>query len=167
MTMMSCSGAAATQESAVLANLALVDSFTANSRLQLKSGSPTVLTYKADATGLAGTSWIASGINNGKGGVVSDANTSKVTAKFNNEGGLSGNGGCNTYTASFTTSGKKRLKIGPAISTMMACEPNSVMTTEQRYFAALAKVATYHRDGNRLTLRDASGATQVTFVPAS
>jgi heat shock protein HslJ len=167
MTMMACSGAAATQETAVLANLAKVNSFTAGAKLQLKSGSSTLLTYKADATGLAGTSWVATGINNGKGGVVSDANTSKVTAKFNTEGGISGKGGCNTYSASFTTSGKDGLKIGPAVSTMMACDPASIMTTEQQYFAALTKVATYQRDGNRLTLRDASGATQVTYIPAS
>ncbi len=166
MTMMACSGAAATQETAVLANLAKVDSFSSGSHLQLKSGSTTVLTYKADARGLAGTSWVASGINNGKGAVVGAADTSKVTAKFNTDGVISGNGGCNTYTASFTTSGKNGLKIGPAASTMMACEPSSVMTTEQQYFAALTKVATYQRDGNQLTLRDATGATQVTYIPA-
>jgi len=167
MTMMACSGAAATQETDVLANLALVDTFTNAAQLRLKMGESTVLTYKADATGLTGSSWVASGINNGKGGVVSDANISKVTAKFNADGGVSGSGGCNTYTASFTTTGSNGLKIGPAISTMMACEPTSIMTTEQQYFAALEKVATYQRDGNRLTLRDASGATQVTYIPAS
>jgi len=167
MTLMACSGAAATQETAVLANLEMVDAFVAGSKLQLKSGNSTVLTYKAVPTGIAGTSWKATGINNGKGGVVSDANTSKVTAVFTSEGAVSGNGGCNTYSASFTTTGKNGLKLGPAISTMMACEPSSVMTTEQQYFAALAKVANYQRDGNRLTLKDSTGATQVTFIPAS
>ena len=166
MTMIACTGDVATQETDVLANLALVDSFSSGARLQLKMGTSTILTYKADASGLEGSSWVATGINNGKGGVVSDASTSKVTAKFNTDGGLSGNGGCNTYTASFTTSGKDGLKIGPAISTMMACELASVMTTEQQYFAALTKVASYQRDGNRLTLRDASGAIQVTYIPA-
>ena len=165
MTMMACTGAVATQETDVLANLALVDSFASGARLQLKMGTTTILTYKADASGLEGSSWVATGINNGKGGVVSDANTAKVTAKFNTDGSVSGSGGCNTYTASFTTSGTNGLKIGPAASTMMACEPASVMTTEQQYFAALKKVATYMRDGNQLTLRDASGATQVTYMP--
>lgn len=167
MTLMACSGAPAAQETAVLANLAKVDSFTSGSKLQLKSGGDAVLTYKADVTGLAGSSWVATGINNGKGGVVSDANTRKVTAKFNTEGGISGSGGCNTYGADFTTSGRNGLKISPVVSTMMACEPTSVMTTEQQYFAALAKVTKYQRDGNRLTLKDASGATQVTYIPAS
>ncbi len=167
MTLKACSGAAAAQENAVLANLALVDTFTIAERLQLKMGSSTVLTYEAGMTGLAGSSWVATGINNGKGGVVSDANTSRVTAKFNTEGGVSGSGGCNTYTANFTTSGKVGLKIGPAISTMMACEPASIMTTEQQYFAALEKVSRYQRDANQLTLKDSSGATQVTYIPAS
>ncbi|MDP2013413.1 MAG: META domain-containing protein [Actinomycetota bacterium] len=167
MTMMACNGAAATQESAVLANLALVDNFTIGARLQLKMESSTVLTYEAGMTGLAGSSWVATGINNGKAAVVSDANTSRVTAKFDTEGRISGSGGCNTYTATFTASGKNALKIGPAASTMMACEPESIMTTEQQYFAALAKVTSYKRDANRLTLMDSSGATQVTYIPAS
>lgn len=57
-------------------------------------------------------------------GVVSDATTSKVTAIFNSEGPVSGNGGCSTYSASFTMTGKNGLKVSPAISTMMACEPS-------------------------------------------
>ena len=39
--------------------------------------------------------------------------------------------------------------------------------TEQQYFAALAKVATYQLEGNQLTLRDSQGATQVSFVPTA
>ncbi len=167
LTLMACSGAAAAQETAVLASLAKVDSFTSGSKLQLKSGGDSVLTYEADVTGLAGSSWVATGINNDMGGVVSDANATKVTAKFNTEGGISGSGGCNTYGADFTTSGKNGLKISPVVSTMMACEPTSVMTTEQQYFAALARVTKYQRDGNRLTLKDENGATQVTYIPAS
>lgn len=165
MTLKACSGAAAAQETAVLKNLAAVDSFAAPVRLRLKNVGKTVLTYKADASGLAGSSWVASGINNGKGAVATDANTAKVTAKFSALGVISGSGGCNTYTASYATSGQSGLTIGPAASTMMACE-TAVMTTEQQYFAALGKVAKYQRDGNKLTLRDAAGATQVTYIPA-
>ena len=151
----------------MLANLAAVDSFDSVTGLQLMADDATVLNYAADSVGLAGSSWQATGINNGKGGVESSASTGKVTATFNAEGGVSGNGGCNTYTADYTTSGRRGLTIGPAISTMMACEPPDVMSTEQQYFAALDKVATYDRTGNQLTLRDASGAIQVTFIPAS
>jgi heat shock protein HslJ len=40
------------------------------------------------------------------------------------------------------------------------------MATEGQYFAALEQVATYSIEGNQLTLRDADGATQVSYVLA-
>lgn len=167
MTMKACSGAVAAQETAVLANLAAVTSFDTSSGLQLMADGSTVLTYVADGASLVGSSWTASGINNGKGGLETNAYTGKVTATFNDKGGISGNGGCNTYGADFTTSGKRGLTIGPVVSTMMACDPAELMATERQYFAALEKVARYERTGNQLTLKDAKGATQVTFIPAS
>ena len=39
--------------------------------------------------------------------------------------------------------------------------------TENQYTAALAKVTTYQLEGNQLTLRDADGATQVTYTQAT
>jgi heat shock protein HslJ len=41
------------------------------------------------------------------------------------------------------------------------------MATEQAYFTALAAATAFSLDANSLTLRDASGATQVTFSPAA
>jgi heat shock protein HslJ len=41
------------------------------------------------------------------------------------------------------------------------------MDTEQQYFAAMAKAATYQLEGNQLTLRDGQGAIQVSFVQAA
>jgi heat shock protein HslJ len=48
----------------------------------------------------------------------------------------------------------------------MACE-GDVQDTENQYAAALAKVTTYQLEGNQLTLRDADGATQVTYTQAT
>jgi len=42
-----------------------------------------------------------------------------------------------------------------------------VTDTEQQYFGALAKVATDQLEGDQLTLRDAQGAVQVSFVLAA
>ena len=41
------------------------------------------------------------------------------------------------------------------------------MEQETKYLAALQKAATYSIDGNMLTIRDASGATQVVATPAA
>ena len=86
--------------------------------------------FEAQSGDLAGTSWIVTGYNNGKQAVTSVINGTTVTAKFGSDGNVSGSGGCNSYSASYTTNGKKTIKIGPAISTQMACaQPEGVMQT--------------------------------------
>ena len=56
--------------------------------------------------------------------------------------------------------------IGPIAATKKLC-PDDVMTTEDAYFAALAATAKYKISGDTLTLRDAGGATQVTYTLTS
>jgi heat shock protein HslJ len=125
-------------------------------------GSP-VLTYAPGLSSLAGTSWQATGINNGREAVVSQAGTEKVTATFAEDGTISGSGGCNTYSGTFTTGEGGAITIGPVAATEMAC-PEPAMQIEQTYFAALGNATTYELEGSTLTLRDANGATQVTFT---
>ena len=73
--------------------------------------------------------------------------------------GISGNGGCNSLSASYERSGDN-LSFGPVRTTRMACEP-AVMEREQDFIEALgltAEVAT-EDDGKLglLVLRDAGG----------
>jgi heat shock protein HslJ len=167
MTLKACTGPVAAQEQAILAALPLVASFTTTSGLTLTDASGAeLLVYTAAATGLEGSSWTATGINNGKEAVVGTATTGSVTADFGADGTLSGSGGCNNYTASYTISGSDAISIGEIGSTKKMCD-DATMTTEQQYFAALAASTTFSLDANSLTLRDASGAMQVTFAPAS
>ena len=164
MTMRACQESVAAQEAAIVAALPSVTSFTADTTLVLQDASgAALLTYAPGLSGLAGTSWQATGINNGKEAVVSQAGTEKATAAFGDDGTISGSGGCNTYSGSFTTSGTDAITIGAIAATAMAC-PEPAMEIEQMYFAALANAATYQIEGNTLTLRDAGGATQVTMA---
>ena len=117
-------------------------------------------------SGLGGTSWTATGISNNNQTVASSATVPTITAEFGKDDSLSGFGGCNNYTSTWTTTGPDGLTIGPVGSQLKACEQD-VMDTEQQYFAALAKVATYQLEGNQLTLRDSRGAVQASFVPAA
>lgn len=165
MTMQACVGPISVQEAAVMKYFPQVKTFTKGANLALKDAKgKTLLIYKAMATGLAGTSWQAAGVNNGKQAVVGDGNTAMVTATFSADGKLSGKGGCNNYATSYTLTGKTGIAIAPVASTMMMCQPDSLMATESQYFVALAKSITYVREGGRLTLRDANGAIQVTYV---
>lgn len=113
---------------------------------------------------LEGTLWAAVGINNGRGGVQSLAEGTAATATFA-DGTVSGNSGCNTFTAAYTLDGAN-LTIGPAASTMMMCaDPEGLMEQETNFLNGLANVATWEIHNGVLTLRDADGATQITFLP--
>ena len=168
MTEMACLGPVGEQETAVIAALAKVaTAAVASDNLLLKDAQGAeLLTYAPGLAGLEGTSWTATGINNGKQAVVSDATTSAITAQFGTDEVLSGFGGCNNYTSTWTTTEPDGLVIGPIGSQLKACEQD-VMDTENQYFAALATVTTYQLEGNQLTLRDAEGATQVTYTQAT
>jgi heat shock protein HslJ len=165
MTMMACSGAVAVQETAVIDALGKVTSFAADAQLVLKGADGTaLLTYDPTLTELAGTSWQATGINNGKEAVVSQAGTESVTAVFGTDGQVSGSGGCNQYSGSFSTGDGNSLAFGPIAATARACADPAIDEIEANYFAALPKVTSYEVEADRLTLRDDTGATQVTYT---
>ena len=108
------------------------------------------------SAGVNGTSWALASI----GGNAPVAG-STVTLQFGNDS-ASGNGGCNQYRATFTTSGSS-LTFGPALSTKRACVEQAMNEQEAAYLGALSRVASYERTDDRLVLRDASGATLLEF----
>ncbi len=166
MTQKACTDAALqAQETALLAAFPEVASYEmGDDGLTLKNADgDTLLTYEPDETALEGTAWTATGVNNGKGGVETTAQTEKLTAEFGPDGQLTGSGGCNTFNAEYTVSGSDGLSIGPVASTKKACE-EEVMQTEAAYFAALGNTVTYQLSAGTLTLRDANGATQVSYA---
>ena len=168
MTRVACTDDATTaQENAITDGLSKVASFTSTGQLALLDDEgAAILIYDANSAGLEGTSWSATGVNNGNGGVQSTTLTETISLSFMAEGAVSGFSGCNQYTGSYVTSGTDGLTISDLAITRMACEADA-MTLESQYTAALAKVATYAISGNTLTLRDADGATQATFAAAS
>ncbi len=168
VTLMACIGPVGDQEKAVLDALPKVAAATpAGSNLQLADAEGALLmVYTPGTTTVIGSSWVASGINNGKEAVVSSDQTSAATAEFGEDGTVTGTGGCNTFTAPYTLDGSDGIVIGPIASTRKAC-PEPVSTTEAQFFAALEATTTYRLEGDTLTLRDAQGATQVTFRAAS
>jgi heat shock protein HslJ len=79
-----------------------------------------------------------------------------VTADASFAGGtVSGSGGCNSFTATYTVDGAK-LTIGDPASTLMLCDgPAGVVETA--YFTALPSVASFTATADILTLFDGSG----------
>lgn len=99
--------------------------------------------------------------------MVSRAGTESVTAVFGTDGQVSGSVGCNGYSGPFTTGEGNALTFGVIAATARACADPAIEEIEANYFAALPEVTTYEVDADRLTLRDATGATQVTFTRTS
>ena len=165
MTQMACPDTSPDVETQMAAAMQKAATYTAGKE-SLKvydAGGKNILVYQAaPADPLSGTSWTATGINNGNQAVVSLAAGTTITAQFGADGQLSGNGGCNDYTAQFSAA-KGTIAIGPAAATRKACE-QPVMDQEAQYFTALGKADTYEIQGTTLTLRDSSGAMQVTYT---
>jgi len=77
-------------------------------QLELLGADGTVLaTFAAQSQSLTGTSWRVTGINNGRGGVVSLVAGTNVTMSFATGGKVAGSGGCNDYTSTYTQHGGK------------------------------------------------------------
>ncbi|MCU0506082.1 MAG: META domain-containing protein [Chloroflexi bacterium] len=164
-TMMACPDTSSGVEAEMSAALQKAATYTASStslKIYDSSGKNVLVYQAAPADTLSGTSWTATGVNNGQGAVQSVAAGTSITASFGTDGQLSGSGGCNQYTATYT-SADGTVVIGPVAGTRMACDP-AVSDQETAYFAALDAAATYAISGGKLELRDASGAIQVTYA---
>lgn len=161
-TMMACPEPAMTQASLYMAALAAARSFAidgATMSLMDESGA-VLLTYRIVDQSLAGTQWQAILFNSGSALVgVTDV---QITAAFGADGQLSGFGGCNNYTATYSSQAANVIEIGPIAATQKACtEPANVMEQESQYLTALQSATGYQVQGQYLSLQNASGESAV------
>lgn len=162
MTQVACTSDAATeQEQKIMTALPTVASAqqTETTLTLIDDAGKDALTYGAVSGDLAGTSWKVTGVNTGTA-VESSALTEALTLDFGTDGSVSGNGGCNTFTGTYTQE-STTITFSEFASTAKGCEPD-VMEVEDHYLAALAAASTVERSGAALTLRDDAGAMQVT-----
>ena len=129
----------------------------------LGSDGAVLATLAKQARDLAGTAWKATGINNGKGAVVSVASGSTVSIAFGTDGRASGSAGCNNFTAGYTVDGSS-LRFGPAAATRKMCPEAGVMEQEAAFLKALESVATARVETDRLELRTADGTLAAMFT---
>lgn len=164
-TMKACEPAVSAVETAYLANLAKAATFTAtaDSLTIFDGGGKQVLTYAvASANPLEGE-WNVTGYNNGKQAVTSPIAGTTLTATFTPDGQVAGNAGCNQYSGPYKLDGTA-LTVGPLVTTRMACD-QPIMDQETAFLAALQTPTNVETSGATVTLRDASGATQVVLGP--
>ncbi len=169
-TMMACADPAVdAQEQAVTQGLAKVRAFLVRQgQLTLQGdGGTTLFQLAAQPAGLTGTRWTATGVNNGRGAVEGTAATEQATIAFGEQGAVTGSTGCSELAGTYTVdSGAGTLAFSGLTTTGSTCTGEAA-TFAQQYVAALGQVTTYQREGSTLTLRDASGAMQVTYKLAA
>jgi heat shock protein HslJ len=108
-------------------------------------------------SGLAGTSWVVTGYDDGSQNVSDVLAGTTLTANFGEDGTMTGNSGCNDYNSPYKVTGSQ-IGIGPLSSTRKACsDPAGVMEQEAQYLAALANAEVFAVDGNTLELREVDG----------
>lgn len=114
---------------------------------------------------LTGSAWRLQSYTDGRGGVVPVLPDAQISATFGDDGVVGGSAGCNLYRGPYRIAGTG-ITIGPLITTRMACAP-PIMEQEHAFLEALQASTTYAIVGDRLTLRDDSGAQQALFVRPS
>jgi heat shock protein HslJ len=134
--------------------------------LNLKMDGGNMIFSPQPPTSLIDSAWRVQSYNNGRGGVVSVLPDVQLTALFGVDGAVSGNAGCNSYRGPYTVVGD-RITFGPIVSTKRACLSEPLTQQETAYLAALSASTAYTLVGDRLTLRDDAGATQVLLVRPS
>lgn len=165
MTLIGCQPPASDVESAYVANLGRVRTFTAtdDSLTMFDSGGNAILVYAVvSPASLTGVTWHVTGYNNGTGGVVSVAGGSDPTALFDAAGTVSGDASCNAFHGPATVEGTT-IRIGPLASTRMACAEQALNAQETQYLAALEAATTFAIRGSTLELRDAEGSLMAGF----
>jgi len=98
------------------------------------------------------------------GAIVSPVPGSRLTATFE-DGRISGESGCNSYTGPFEVDDTK-IAIGPLASTLRACADPAVGEQESQFLAALELARTFTVTGDNLTLLREDGGIAVTFARA-
>ena len=162
-TLMACPPPLMQQERSYLAALQATASYElSQDTLLLKDLSgATIARFVAESQSLAGSSWDVTGYNNGRQAVVSLIAGTAITARFDQDGKLAGNAGCNNYAGAFDL-GEETIAIGPLRTTRKFCQqPEGLMEQEELYLAALQTAAVYRIEGRSLELRTADGALAV------
>lgn len=137
--------------------------------LSLLGGDGAVLaTFATQPQSLAGSSWRATGFNNGKEAVVSVLAGTSVTISFAKDGKAAGSSGCNNYTSTYQQDGSA-LTFTAAAATRRMCATPGVMEQEHAFLRALESVATMRMEADELELRTKDGALAASLrrVPKS
>jgi heat shock protein HslJ len=104
---------------------------------------------------LAGTRWVVASIDG------RSPSGSALTADFGNDGRVSGDAGCNSFTGPFIQTGSK-VQFGELLSTRRACVDDVRQRQETRLLNILRGPTTLKLSRSRLTVRGEAGSVVLT-----
>lgn len=114
---------------------------------------------------LAGTSWVLVSLAGVNGTISPVVPGSVVTAEFSHQGILSGNSGCNQYSAAYTINGTGIVIPATGRSqTKMACSGTGIMIQEDAYLNSFDRWAGVRTTGSSLTVTNAAGDIILVFT---
>ncbi|MCX6689740.1 MAG: META domain-containing protein [Methanoregula sp.] len=105
-----------------------------------------------------------------QGGTAITVPTTQLSLAFNQDGTVSGYGGCNNYNGPYALTGQilskgNGITIGPLVSSLRYCRDYT--DQENMYLQILGNAKAYVVDGNQLSITDTSGNVLVYQTPAS
>jgi heat shock protein HslJ len=113
---------------------------------------------------LAGTQWQMQDYA-GATGFVTVLKGAVPTIEFGKDDQVSGTGGCNDYTGTYTVDGDA-LTFGPLAATMKACsEPEGVMEQETAFMSLLQSATGFKLDGGQLHILNDKGYLVILLNP--
>jgi heat shock protein HslJ len=168
MTLMACANNVMQQETQYLSLMLKATKFEiSGDQLTLfdSSGTKLLIYNKHVPVPLTGP-WNLFSYNNGKGAIQSVMIGSTTNAVFGSNGKLTGTGGCNQYSADYTTSSSNGITITQPTSTMMTCA-ESFIQQETQYLSLLPTAAKYEISGDQLTLFNSAGTKILIYKTAT
>jgi len=110
------------------------------------------------------TCWTLQSYTDKTGILIPALSGSRVSARFGSDGSLTGSGGCNHYSARYSTRDYS-LTISDAVSTLMFCPDPGVMDQETAYLGDLPRAASFRVDDSSLRMYDSAGRPLIIFIP--
>ena len=156
------------QEGMYLSLLARADSLFADlSGLEVREGREVLMVLVPSNRDFREVPWRLTGMHNGADGFSSVLGDVVITAFFDNQNRVSGNSGCNRYTATYSLA-DGGMVIGSAVGTRMMCPDPVGMEQESRYLEWLPRVASHGLSvgfsGRTLDLYESEGMRALQFV---
>jgi heat shock protein HslJ len=119
----------------------------------------------SSGTLLSGSDWTLQSLADAYSILIPAWDGTDVTAAFSRDGQMSGNAGCNRYSASYQTRDYS-ISLTGISSTEMFCQGDGVMEQESLFLADLSKTSSFRVSESSLKFYDSAGRTILVFVPA-